>query len=90
VRLEFRARARSDLARIYAFNIERSKQWAERVEQCLLDWSEALTLTPRIGRVTEEPGVRRLSVPDIQYVIDYRIVDDCIRVLQIYSTREIR
>jgi plasmid stabilization system protein ParE len=75
VQLEFRARARSDLARIYAFNIERS---------------EALTATPFIGRVTEEPGVRRLSIPDIRYVIDYRIAEDCIRVSRIFSTREIR
>jgi plasmid stabilization system protein ParE len=90
VRREFSARARSDLARIYAFNVERSEQWAERVEHRLLERSQALTATPRIGRVTQEPGVRRLSVPDIQYVIDYRIADDCIRVLRIYSTREVR
>jgi plasmid stabilization system protein ParE len=89
VRLEFRAQARADLARIYDFNLQRSTGWAERVESRLLDKAEALTAAPRIGRSTQEPGVRRLSIPDIQYVLDYRIADDCVRILRIYSTREI-
>lgn len=89
MRLEFRAAARADLARIYAFNAERSAQWAERVESRLLQRAEALAASPNAGRLTAEPGVRRLSVPDIQYVMDYRIAGRCVRILRIYSTREI-
>lgn len=89
MRLEIKATARADLVRIYLFNAERSAQWAERVEARLLQRAEALTVSPYIGRPTAEPGVRRLSVPDIQYVMDYRIVGNCVRILQIYSTREL-
>ena len=89
MRLEIRATARADLARIYAFNAERSTNWAERVEGRLLQRAEALTTSPHVGRPTTEPGVRRLSVPDIQYVIDYRVAGGSVRILRIYSTREI-
>jgi plasmid stabilization system protein ParE len=89
VRLEIRATARADLARIYLFNAERSLNWARRVESRLLQRAEALTVAPHVGRPTAEPGVRRLSVPDIQYVIDYRIAESCVRILRIYNTREI-
>jgi plasmid stabilization system protein ParE len=89
VRLEIKASARADLARIYVFNAERNAQWAERVEGRLLQRAEALTISPYVGRPMPEPGVRRLSVPDIQYVMDYRVVGNCVRILQIYSTREL-
>ena len=89
MRLEITARARADLARIYDFNIQRSVTWAERVESRLLHKAEMLTAAPLMGRITEAPGVRRLSVPDIQYVMDYRVADDRLRILQIYSTREL-
>lgn len=89
MRLEIRATARADLARIYAFNAQRSLDWAERVEERLFQRAEALTMFPRIGRPTPEPGVRRLSIPDIQYVMDYRVSGNCLRILHIYSTREI-
>ena len=90
MRLEIRATARADLARIYAFNVERSVSWANRVEDRLLQRAEALTASPHVGRPTTEAGVRRLSVPDIQYVMDYRVAGNCVRILRIYSTREIQ
>lgn len=89
MRLEIKATARADLVRIYLFNAERNARWADRVEARLLERAEALTISPFIGRPMPEPGVRRLSVPDIQYVMDYRVVGHCVRILQIYSTREI-
>lgn len=87
--LEFTRAADADLARIFDFNQGRSLSWAERVEDRLLERAGGLLATPRIGRPTPDPGVYRLSIPDIQYVIDYRIMSDRIRVLRILSTREI-
>ena len=52
MRLEIKATARADLARIYVFNAERSAQWADRVEDRLLQRAEALTVSPYIGRPT--------------------------------------
>jgi plasmid stabilization system protein ParE len=88
--LEIKSEAREDLARIFEFNLQRSERWAQRVEDRLLDRCEALLLTPRIGRLTEREGLRQLSVPDIQYVIDYQPFEDRVSIVRIRSTREIR
>lgn len=90
MRVEIKAEARNDLARIYLFNAERTEQWAGRVEKRLLDRCETLKETPFIGRPLAAPGTRRLSLADIQYVIDYRITTDTIEILRFQSTREVR
>jgi len=50
----------------------------------------ALARTPYIGRPYREEGTRRLSIADIQYVIDYRIMPGAIEILRVQSSREIR
>jgi plasmid stabilization system protein ParE len=89
VRLELSPAAEADLQRIFEFNERLSLPWAEKVEDRIWARASSLIQTPFIGRPTDRPGVRRLSMPDIQYVLDYRIEADRIRMLRIYSTREI-
>ena len=88
--LEFKPEAEDDLARIFEFNMQRSERWAVRVESRLLSRCEALLSTPRIGRRSAEGRTRQLSVPDIQYVIDYQPSDDRVSIVRIRHTREIR
>lgn len=88
--VELKAEAEQDLARIYAFNEERSQPWADKVDIGPLAGAERLLRTPNIGRAFTDTGVRRLSLPDIQYVIDYEVLADRISVLRFLSTREIR
>ena len=88
--LELSPTAEADLERIFEFNVQRSLAWAEKVEQRIWERANGLLDTPSIGRRTIRPGVLRLSMPDIQYVIDYLAEADRIRILSIYSTREIR
>jgi plasmid stabilization system protein ParE len=88
--LEFKSEAEEDLARIFEFNVQRSERWAHRVENRLLDRCETLLRTPHIGRMRERYGRWQLSVPDIQYVIDYQPFDDRVTIVRIRSTREIR
>jgi plasmid stabilization system protein ParE len=90
VRLEFKSEAEDDLVRIFEFNIQRSERWAHWVEDRLLDRCEALLNTPRLGRRREHEVERRLSVTDIQYVIDYELAEDLVVIVRIRSTREIR
>lgn len=82
--------AENDLARIYDFNIQRTLRWAERVERRLGERMEALLRTPNTGRPLQERGVRRLSITDIQYVIDYEFDDEVLLILRIRHSREIR
>jgi len=88
--LEFKSEAEDDLARIFEFNMQSSEHWARRVEDRLLDRCEALLHTPRIGRTSERASVRQLSVPDIQYVIDYELAEDLVLIVRIRHSREIR
>lgn len=87
--LEFSPAAEADLERIFAFNAGRSIAWAEKVEHRLQERARALLATPDMGRPTVRSGVKRLSVPDIQYVLEYRSLAAGIRILRVYSTREI-
>jgi plasmid stabilization system protein ParE len=89
VLLELSPAAEADLERMFDFNVERSLAWAEKVERRIWERANSLLETPLIGRRTNRPGVRGLSMPDIQYVLDYRADADRIRMLRIYSTREI-
>jgi plasmid stabilization system protein ParE len=43
-----------------------------------------------VGRPLPEANVFRLSVPDIQYVIDYELAEDLVLIVRIRHTREIR
>jgi plasmid stabilization system protein ParE len=89
VQLELSPAAEADLQRIFEFNLQSSPAWAEKVEVRIWARAGSLVHTPSIGRPTDRPGVRRLSMPDIQYVLDYRLEADRIRMLRIFSTREI-
>jgi plasmid stabilization system protein ParE len=88
--LELSPAAEADLERIFQSNVQRSLAWAEKVEARIWTRANSLVEAPAIGRRTIRQGVRRLSLPDIQYVMEYRAVRDRIRILRIYSTREIR
>lgn len=56
MRIEIKEEAREHLASIFAFNLNRSFGWAERVEACLFERCEALLRTPQIGRPMPEPA----------------------------------
>ena len=88
--LEIKAEAEADLSRIYVFNEQRSLAWADKVEQRLLERLRMLAQKPNIGRHFSDASVYRVSVTDIQYVIDYEMLEDRVVVLRIQSTREIR
>ena len=90
MRIDLSAEAEADLVRIYAFNLERGLAWADRVENRLLKRTEALLITPFIGRALRERGLRRISTTDIQYVIDYRPTETVIEILRFRHTREVR
>ena len=90
MRLGIAKRAREDLARIWDFNLQRSDRSAEKVQLRLLERAMGLLVAPRSGRQITKAGIRRLSVPDIQYVIDYRQDSEVVQIMRIRHSREIR
>ncbi len=89
MKVEWSKEARADLARILTFNIDRSDQWAERVDSRLRQRAEALGQSPLMGRRIAF-ALPALSVPDIQYVILYRVAAEQVTILGVASTREKR
>lgn len=82
--------AQADLRRIFIFNLERSVDWALRVDDCLLERGEWLAQFPYTGRAVGGSELRRLSATDIQYVITYRLEGRSVTILRIHATREDR
>jgi plasmid stabilization system protein ParE len=90
VRLRWREEALDDLDRIFEFNAERSDALAMKVERRLTERALAVTMTPHLGRGLEGANAFRLSVTDIQYVIDYGLAEDVVVIVRIRSSREVR
>jgi plasmid stabilization system protein ParE len=90
VKLKWRSEALDDLQRLFSFNAEKSESFAMRVERRLLERAHAIAATPQLGRATDREGIMRLSVTDIQHVIDYRRFEDRVSIVRIRSTREIQ
>lgn len=90
MRFYLSAEAEEDFQRIYSFNLERSLAWADRVERRLLERIWALASAPLSGRPYTRGEVRRVSVADIQYVIDYRVMAAAIEIMRVQSTREVQ
>jgi plasmid stabilization system protein ParE len=79
--------ARDDLARIHGFLHPRSEAFAARVERRLTSRAASLSRTPMQGRSLG--GFNRvLSVPDIQYLIYYRLLAGRVVITSVHHTRE--
>jgi plasmid stabilization system protein ParE len=82
--------ALTDLERHWMFLAEHNVDHADRIEARIKDRANALRRFPFPGRLDMRTGSRFLSIPDIQYLIDYRIDEDEVRILQIWSTKQDR
>ena len=90
MRLGWRREALDDLDRIFEFNSERPDALATKLERRLTEPAQASTLSPYLGRPLQDVGMRRVSMTDIQYVIDYELAEDLVLIARIRSTRENR
>ncbi|MES2441954.1 MAG: type II toxin-antitoxin system RelE/ParE family toxin [Pseudomonadota bacterium] len=90
MRIDWSERATLDLARIQAFNLSRSDAFAARVERRLFERVATLGRLPHQGLRIAGSNVRKLSIPDIQYVVTYRSMPDLIVIMGVRSTREVQ
>ncbi len=63
---------------------------AERVAQAFAASFELLTLNPGIGRQTEGRPTREWVVPNLPYMIPYRVKGDRIEILRVFHLRRKR
>jgi plasmid stabilization system protein ParE len=82
-------RAVGDLDEIRAYLVERSPGGAERVRQHIAETLERIGDFPFLGRETNEPGVRVLSLTRYPYLIFYAVLSDTVAVLHVrHGARE--
>ena len=89
VRVLWTQRAEDDVLRHWLFLAERNVGHAQRVEARLRAAADLIGGVPLIGRRVVRT-TRDLSLPDIQYVMRYRVDEDAIRILEICHTRQNR
>ncbi len=90
MKLRWSRRANADLERLWHFVADFSPDRADLIEATLHRRIDQLLTFPKIGRIVRAPDVRALSLPDIQYVVTYSIVEDEVRIIGIRHTREQR
>lgn len=88
MRLRWSQRANADLERLWHFVAAFSPDRADMIEATLHRRIDRLETFPKMGRIVRAPDVRALSLPDIQYVVTYSVVDDEVRIIGIRHTRE--
>ena len=71
--VKFAPRALSDLEDIRAYLVPLSPQGAERVRRALADAIDRCALDPRIGSLTDEPGLYRRPLRKYPYTVFYRL-----------------
>ncbi len=79
-------RALRDLQAITAYLAERSPSATANVLAGLKSSINTLSYFPKIGRLVDEAGHRRMPVPRYPYLIFYRVVEDELVILHIRRT----
>ena len=82
-------KAETDVLQHWLFLAERNVAYAERVEARLRATGDLIGKFPLIGRPVART-IRDMSLPDVQYVLRYRVDEDAIRILEVWSTRQNR
>ena len=83
-------KAQEDLDQIRSFVSQENSEAASRLVTRLLELSWALADNPKEGRKTDEPGVRVLIVPRLNYLIFYRLAEAGIQILHMRHTARSR
>jgi len=75
MRLRYTKPALSDLDSILSYIAERSAQSAARVHARIEGVTDFLLIYPRVGRLTDDPTIRRIPTTPYPYLIFYEIAE---------------
>jgi toxin ParE1/3/4 len=90
MKLRLLANATRDLRGIFEFIEQDSPETARDVAKRLMKSLQILTQNPSVGRPSKTKAIREWSVPDLPYVVPYRVRRDEVEVMRIYHTRRNR
>jgi toxin ParE1/3/4 len=90
MRLRLLAEAARDLRGIFDFIEQDNPEAARDVARRLMKSIQLLAQNPSVGRPSKTKAIREWSVPDLPYIVPYRVRRDTVEVLRIYHTRRNR
>ena len=90
MRVRFTRPAQADLQRIHAYIAKDNPEAASRVVARLIEQARALADHPQQGRKTDEPDVHAIVVPQIRYLVFYRVSENEIQIIHIRHTARSR
>jgi toxin ParE1/3/4 len=90
MRLRLLAEAARDLRDIFDFIEQDNPETARDVARRLMKSIQLLAQNPSVGRPSKAKAIREWCVPDLPYVVPYRVRRDSVDVLRIYHTRRNR
>jgi len=90
VRVRYTLRARADLEEIYEYLKERAPATAQSFKSTIERQIGWLGDFPYMAPMTDEPGIRELTLTRYPYKIYYEVSDDEVRILHIRHARRRR
>lgn len=88
--LRWSTRAVRDLQHIRLYISEHDPQAAQKVAQTIRHTVQLLIDYPQLGVQTRVEGVYEKQVPNLPFLIPYRIREDVIEILAVFDTRQIK
>jgi toxin ParE1/3/4 len=89
VRLRYTSPALADLEAILGYINQRSPKGAVHVKRRIQAIINLLLLHPLIGTGTDDPAIRRMTIPPYPYLVFYEISDDELIIHAVrHSSRE--
>jgi addiction module RelE/StbE family toxin len=84
MRIRWTRAAAEDLEKIKDYLTEHYPQFAQSTVVDLYEAIRSLKTSPRRGRLGREEGSRELVMPQLPYIVAYRIKDQAIEILHIH------
>ena len=86
MKISYTPSALRQLVSILDYIAQRNPQGARRVQTSIQSTIDLLALYPAAGRVTDEPGQRRIVASPYPYAVFYRTTPDAVVIFRIRHT----
>ncbi len=88
--LRWSPRAKADLLQVREYISERDPKAAQKVAKSIQHTVHLLLEYPELGVKTRVENVYEKLVPNLPFLIPYRLQDDALEILAVFDTRQIK
>ena len=86
MRVKWLVYAIADMAQVRAYIAQDNPHAAKAVGGRLMGAARALAVSPALGRPGRLVGTREMVVPDLPYILAYRVRNDAVEILRVLHT----